>query len=267
MEVNPFKGRGNRQHHELFRGKQMEKIIVALLLMTSLINASEYRGIVVPIARLNLSSESNGHIIQMVEVGDRLKKEEPLLSLRKDVITLSGDKIKQEMITFQQEIDYYLKLKGKKEEQLKKGLISSEELASISHELNRASRKLLTLKIEESKLSIEASRRVILAPFAGIVTKSYKKIHEYASTGEVALEIVDDRQIYVVFTLDAPLAILHKSVAIKGLSKDVILARIDWVAPEIDAATNLIEVKVILQNTADFKMKPGARCTVELTHE
>ena len=245
----------------------MKTVLTALLLVSSFTNAAEYRAIVAPVARLNLSSESDGQIIQMVQVGDRLKKEEPLLSLKKDVIMLSGDKIKQEMITFQQEIDYYMKLKGKKEEQLKKGLISSEELASISHELNRASRKLLTLKIEESKLSIETSRRVILAPFSGIVTKSYKRLHEYASTGEVALEIVDDRQVYVVFTLDAPLAILHKSVTIKGLSKDLITARIDWIAPEIDAATNLIEVKVILRNTSDFKIKSGARCIVEMTHE
>ncbi len=110
-------------------------------------------------------------------------------------------------------------------------------------------------------------QRTITAPIAGIVVEKMREVGETVSPAEPLFRIVDISKVYVQFYIKAeelPLIHLHAPMLVRVPVLDanrVYSGTVDFVDPRVDAASGLMRVKIIVENT-DASIKAGVRAEV-----
>jgi membrane fusion protein (multidrug efflux system) len=224
-----------------------------LLSASALLRADdrETQGLVLPVEHASVSSPVLQEVIENVVVkeGDEVKKGDVLVELRHSKEQLAMDEAK-EMIK-QTEFVYQGLQK------LFEGKMGSQDQAL------KAKTEFELAKIRLALAEEQFKEKTVRSPLSGIVVKKYKEAGESVDRVEKLVDIINIDQVYVQFYLDPKYMTAvqvgdAQTVRFPNLAGQQFTGKIDFIAPQIDASSNLFQVKLIVDNP-DHKIKAGMR--------
>lgn len=127
----------------------------------------------------------------------------------------------------------------------------------------RTELELAKIRLAAAKVNLE--EKTIRAPLAGIVTKKHKEAGESVDRVEKLIDVVNIDQVYVQFYVNPRYLTTLKegqeiSVRIDAPLNAAFKGTIDFIAPNIDASSGLLRVKVLIENP-DHVIKAGLKGT------
>ncbi len=228
-------------------------VLAIALLLTAFVQAEdrETQGLVLPVEHASVSSPVLQEVIEKVVVkeGDEVKKDDVLVELRHTKEQLAMDEakqlIKQTEFVFQGMQKLYEGKMGSQDQALK---------AKTEYEM---------AKIRLALAEEQYREKTIRSPLSGIVTKKYKETGESVDRVEKVVDIINIDQVYVQFYLDPKYMTAlqvgdEQTVRFSNLAGQQFTGKIDFIAPQIDASSNLFQVKLLLDNPG-HKIKAGMR--------
>ncbi len=236
--------------------KSLPTLIFSLLLIAgSQLRAADVQGLVLPVEHASVSSPVLQEVIEgvLVKEGDVVKKDQVLVQLRNAKEQLSVEEA-QKLI--------------EQAEFVEKGLdvLYKEKMGSREQAL-KAQTELQLAKIKLSLAEELLKEKTIRAPLSGIVVKKYKEAGESVDRVEKLVDIVNIDQVYVQFYLDPKYMLTLQNgqqvtVRIPVLNGEQFTGKIDFIAPQIDASSNLFLLKLLIDNP-DHKIKAGMRAEAD----
>jgi RND family efflux transporter MFP subunit len=135
----------------------------------------------------------------------------------------------------------------------------NSDLAQTLLKTRRAELALRQKVMETRRYELEITR--IRAPFAGTVTRKIAEVGQVAELATPLLELIDSHQLYFVIHLSAAqlphVAVGQEARVTPELFPELAASgRVVLVGPEVDAASNTVSVKVLVDNS-DGKLRPG----------
>jgi membrane fusion protein, multidrug efflux system len=112
--------------------------------------------------------------------------------------------------------------------------------------------------IEKKRTEVQLEERRLLAPFDGIVVRLSRQKREWTRSGEVVFHLLDPAKLYAEALLEPQQAKSirvgqHLNLRNRSETKGVV----EFISPLIDATSNLVRVKVAVDNQA-LKWKAGS---------
>ena len=224
----------------------------ALALLLTVARADETQGLVLPFKKVSVASPVLQEVVEatLVEEGDTVTEGQVLVKLRSDREKLEVEHaeklIEQSQFTARGLEALFAEKMGSKDQALK---------AKTELEVAKIQRELALVRLQE---------KTVRSPLSGIVVKKYKENGESVDRVEKLVDIVNIDQVYVQFYLDPKFWTtlkLEQPVAVKfpGIGTGTeFRGKLSFIDPQIDAASNLFRVKVLLDNK-DHQIKAGMR--------
>jgi membrane fusion protein, multidrug efflux system len=226
-------------------------LLFLMLLAAAKIRAEEVEGLVRPVEHASVSSPVLQEVIDAVLVkdGDEVTKDQVLVHLRDSKEKLAVEEAKNLI----EQAEFVAKgLKSLMDSHMG----SKEQWMKADTDL-----KLSRLKLELAEEQLK--EKTIRAPFSGIVVQKYKEAGESVDRVEKLVDIVNIDQVYVRYFLDPKYMLTLQigqpvTVRFPALNGEQFTGKIDFIAPEIDAPSNLFLLKLLIENPA-HKIKGGMR--------
>ena len=156
------------------------------------------------------------------------------------------------------------------------GTVSQDELIKLQLELEslkgRAEQLRESERRERAELDLaerEVTLRELRAPIAGVVVALERHVGEWAAPGDALVRLVDDAVCELRVNVSAAAARrLGNGQSIAVRLEDAALpapvnGRVTYVAPVIDAASSLVEVRVQMPNP-ERRIRPGVKARIRL---
>ena len=259
-----------------------KRALCLLLLATLAVPAGAGRelavaGITKPFKAETLSSTVPGTVMKInVEEGDRIEVDQVLLELdrRMEELEVARRKLMWES---RAEVDsaearvatLKMELEGTRKVFETTRSVSREELEQKELEHKLAEADLLRFEIAEEREKIEYEmaleqlrRRSLAAPVAGIINKIHVEEGENCEPRQPLIHLVDTSKCYFIANVEAsitPHLTVGQEVSLRvgaGPWEVTRTGTISFVAPVVDAASDLQEIKVVFEN-ADQAVRPG----------
>ncbi|MCA9192204.1 MAG: efflux RND transporter periplasmic adaptor subunit [Planctomycetales bacterium] len=214
-----------------------------------------------------------------VQIGDQVEVGQVLARLESSAIKMQLEVAETQahfegrLDTARAETELYRRRLDAFEKAREKGAGSPLELERARADLEIAEGRLQSeeedheiQKLQVERLKLQLQQRTIVAPISGIVTRFHRQIGEYIApnTPEV-VRISDVSKLRTTFFLDeTELTGLQRngSVQVQLSNGKSVQAIIEHIAPVADVASGLIEVKVLVDNSAGEIL--GSRCKLLL---
>lgn len=188
----------------------------------------------------------------LVEEGDRVRAGSPLAVLEDDEQRIAAARARTARDAVVRERDRLATLAGQ-------GLVSEDELEKLRRDAEDAEHALALAELE-------LSRTVIRAPIDGVVVARHLDVGATVADGTAVVDIAD------VNPLEADVTIPERHVARLAPGQRVeltadatdrtVAARIDRIAPTVDAGTGTVKVTVAVEGGGD--LRPGAFVRVDV---
>lgn len=225
--------------------------VICSLTQSALAQTSTASGITEPILDSTLGTPVAGIIaVRKFAEGDFVKKGEAVVELDKALEDL--EVARREVVLEPLRTDY----------EASKFLFEQPK-SSVSKELLEKKQADYKVALAEYELAKEqARRRSILAPFDGFISEIYLQVGESCQVQQPILRLVDTRRCYFVCNVDAKagqsLRVGQKvDLEIESSPAAVIeQGTLSYVSPVVDAASGLMKVKAVFENT-EGKVRPG----------
>ncbi len=259
------------------------KIIIAILVST-ILQAQEYIGIIKPIHDVELSAFVEGKIDKLfIKEGDKIDCNESLLQIDNRLQTLEMQRREViwkdvSQLSFAQKNAKILKslLHATQNLYNKTKAVSRDELRALKMKYYTAQGDIQARIENEKKEKIEyqvaktiLSQHTILAPVDGRVTNIIKQESEWANRGEVLLRIVNTDECFLEINVDEIYARsidLDKIINIKLIVNNTlenIEGRVIFVSPVADKSSGLVRLKIKFDNTKR-QVRPGRSASIDL---
>lgn len=225
--------------------------------ITSLLQAEEVQGLVIPFKQVTVSSPVLQDIIGEIYVdeGDEVKLGQPMAKLLSD---------KEDL-----EVQQYAKMIERRQFEAK-GMeeLLKEKMASKDAALEKQT-DLELAKIQHKLALVRFNEKTIRAPLSGTVVKKYKEVGEGVDRAEKLFDVVNIDQVYVQFYLDPKFMETLKAntklpVHLSALPRSSFTGTISFIDPRIDAASGLFRVKLLLDNPS-HEIKAGMRAQADFS--
>ena len=254
------------------------------LALPGLTHAAEFIGIVHPQRDLRLSVHVGGVVEQvMVQVGQRVGAGQVIL--RQDARVQAGERERRRIVladtselrSVEQRREMIAGLVRDAEALYQRaGTVSRDEVVKLRLELEAASGRAEQLveakKRERAELDLadrEVTLRELRAPIAGVVTAVERQAGEWAAPGEALVRLVDETVCELRVNVSpaaarrlatgATIAVRLDDSALPG----PVNGRVIYVAPVVDAASALVEVRVQIAN-AERRIRPGVKARIRV---
>lgn len=256
----------------------------AVLLLSPAVHAQEYTGLVHARHDLILSVSAPGVVARVpAVVGQQVEARAPLLILddRIQVTEVQRRKVLLDDMSEVRSLDERVRILAPLYEDTRKllnarGAVSRDEVSRLELELltARARQSQLLAQKQRERVELTAAEqerdtRRLVAPVAGVVTRVDTDIGEWARPGDALIQIVDASVCFL--RLNVPVA------AVTGLKvgADVpvrfeatanvapITGKVTYLAPVIDAASGLVEVRISFPNPKNM-VPPGIKGIAQL---
>ncbi|TWT48221.1 putative efflux pump membrane fusion protein [Thalassoglobus neptunius] len=156
---------------------------------------------------------------------------------------------------------------------------ASATLKRLEHELRLAKSEHRIEELEIDKLvqqvklaQIRQQRRMLTAPFSGVLTEQYHRLGEWLEPGEPVFHVMRLDRLLVEGYVDANL--IHHSM--RGIpaavtfnengSSHTVRGTLNYVSPKVDPVNQQVQIQVIVDNT-DGRMRPGQSVEITLAPE
>ena len=149
-----------------------------------------------------IASETSGVVKKIsFEVGQKVKKDEVLIQIDSDILD-AQIKASQSAVNM-----YEVQLKNTKKNYdrfsalIEKKSISQKVFDDSKVEYDVASENLISAKAKLNELSIQKSKKIIKAPYSGVIVEKNININEWLDTGSQIATIVNTQELEVIFNL------------------------------------------------------------------
>ncbi len=262
----------------------MKKIFVIYILISSILLAEEFIGIIKPISDLKLSMPIDGRI-------SKISKKEGSSIIKGDTILTLEDRV-QKLDTKRREIIYRDKsqlnsaIKSKK--LLGSLLDSTRKLYNRTKAVSRDELRTLEMKYysllgdiefkkegeKKEKIEYEMSKALLeqyslTSPIDGIITRIELQEGEWAKTGEAIVRIVNPIICYLDINIEEKY--IHKiklndsfNFSVKTHNVDTNkIGKIIFISSVADSASGLVRIKIEFENK-DLNITPGLSATINI---
>ncbi|MEZ0299135.1 MAG: efflux RND transporter periplasmic adaptor subunit, partial [Candidatus Methylacidiphilales bacterium] len=226
-------------------------IAAALAVWLTLVQASAANpfGYTEPYREIKMSFPEAGVISEvMVKEGQRVKKGEILARQNYQIFQKDLEIAQQEIKIQSQRLD---KMKA-----LGKGRISSDEIT-------KAELELIVSRLKAQRTEAQIDYLTLRSPFDGIISEVKKDVADSVNASNHVLTVVELDKLSVKMFL--PPALAYKLETGKAYTlvlpetQQTVNAKVEFISPVNDAASNTVRVKFIIPNT-DAAYKSGVRC-------
>ncbi len=230
-------------------------LLVALVSLSPLLPVQaeevEVQGVVQAVKQVSVSSPVLQEVIKevLVEEGDTVKEGQPIVQL---------ENAKEELAVQEAErLVENAEFVAKGTESLYKDKMGSRE------QMLKAKTELALAKIRLAAAHVALKEKTVRAPLDGIVVKKHKEAGESVDRAEKLIDIVNIDQVYVQFYVTPkflPVLQLGNEVTVRFAEpiNAKFPSKIDFIAPNIDASSGLLRVKVLIDNP-DHTIKAGLK--------
>ncbi|RYD72692.1 MAG: efflux RND transporter periplasmic adaptor subunit [Verrucomicrobiaceae bacterium] len=230
------------------------KLLLTALAGFSLIlsaQAEEVQGVVLAVKQVSVSSPVLQEVIRevLVNEGDTVKEGQPIVQLenaKEELAVQEGERLVENA-----------KFVAKGMQALADDKMGSREQAL------KAQTELRLAEIRLAASQVALKEKTVRAPLNGIVVKKHKESGESVDRAEKLIDIVNIDQVYVQFYVNPKLLPdLQQDSEVTVRFAEPINAKfqgkIDFIAPNIDASSGLLRVKVLIDNP-DHVIKAGLK--------
>lgn len=216
-------------------------LIVIALLSPALLRAEEVQGLVLAVKQVSVASPVLQEVIKdiLVQEGSVVKEGDILVQLQN---------AKEELMV--QEAERIVE----NAEFVAKGTERLHSFKDVSREqMLKTKTELELAKIRRASAEVNLKEKTIRAPLDGIVVKKHKEIGESVDRVEKLIDIVNIDQVYVQFYLQPKfLQTLKEGQSVTVRFTEPVNAKfpakVDFIAPNIDASSGLFRVKLLIDN-------------------
>ena len=193
-----------------------------------------------------IASETSGVVKKIsFEVGQKVKKDEVLIQIDSDILD-AQIKASQSAVNM-----YEVQLKNAKKNYdrysalIEKKSISQKVFDDSKVEYDVASENLISAKAKLNELSIQKSKKIIKAPYSGVIVEKNININEWLDTGSQIATIVNTQELEVIFNL--PISFIgglkNGDVYDINISDEIIKAKLYAAIPSGDKLTRTFPVR------------------------
>lgn len=237
-------------------------------------------GFTEPLRIIELAASETGSLSELnVKPGDRVTAQQVIGCLDQAVLKANAEMIQARIdskakaraaeIRWQRSERSYkqlLKLRDEGHGGSRELQIAESDLDLALTDIEAVKEELLQNRLDLRRLQAEIQRRTIVSPIDGIVTDVHRDVGEFVAVTEPnVVTIVDLSQLRIRFypsTATAESLTKGQTVTVKFLhSSHTMQARIEFIAPVIDADSNTVQVDVLLPNK-DENIRSGRRCVL-----
>jgi len=242
------------------------------------------RGITEPYKDATLSATVSERVSAILcEEGEFVRAEMVILELEREEETLEADRrrliaeSKAEVTAAQQRLEtFQLDLEATRQLYENTQSVSREELLQKQLECKLAEAELEGLLIAEKREEIEyriaqvqLEKRLIRAPFDGVIVKIHPEVGENCTPQDPLVRIADITKCRLIVHLEASVSRkvekqMNVRIRIDGVGNPSILSgTVEYISPVVDPSSGLREVKVLFDND-DGHVNPGMTGTLLL---
>ena len=193
-----------------------------------------------------IASESSGIIKKIsFEVGQKVKKDEVLVQIDSDILD-AQIKASQAAVNM-----YEVQLKNAKKNYdrfsslIEKNSISQKVFDDAKVEYDVANENLISSKAKLNELTIQKSKKVIKAPYSGVIVEKNINLNEWLNQGNQVATIVNTQDLEIVFNL--PISFIgglkDGDVYDINISDEIIKAKLYAAIPSGDKLTRTFPVR------------------------
>ena len=193
-----------------------------------------------------IASESSGIIKKIsFEVGQKVKKDEVLVQIDSDILD-AQIKASQAAVNM-----YEVQLKNAKKNYdrfsslIEKNSISQKVFDDAKVEYDVANENLISSKAKLNELTIQKSKKVIKAPYSGVIVEKNINLNEWLNQGNQVATIVNTQDLEIVFNLAISFigGLKDGDVYDINISDEIIKAKLYAAIPSGDKLTRTFPVR------------------------
>lgn len=210
-----------------------------------------------------IASELAGRLNWVAEVGDEVRKGQPLAVIDDHLLQLELRNREAQVARIQADIDYNRRQASRLQKLAAQNNMAQSELDEVESQLAMLDQDQKIARVELDRTRYDLERSTVRAPFDGVVAARERAPGEYTSPGERLVRLVNTEQLEV--SVNAPLKVARFStvgdvveVAADGEEQ---LAPIRGVVPVGDRASRMMELRLQLASGTWYI---GEAVTVEL---
>ncbi len=233
-------------------------------------------GLIEPAQTVRIAASETATIQAILVVqGQAVKKGEPLIQMDQDLLlsTLQLAKSKAESRAKLDAANIEVQVKQRRVdnlEKLGKENSSSEELIRARADWELAKTAVLAAEediqqnqLEAKRVEVQLEKRTIRSPIAGVVSRIHRQVGEFVTSADpIVVTVVDLHRLRIVINPPSSVAQCYadaKTVRVglgPGLIKE---AKVDFVSPVTDAASDTVRMELLLDNPNGV-YRSGSRC-------
>ncbi|APW65059.1 MULTISPECIES: efflux RND transporter periplasmic adaptor subunit [Arcobacteraceae] len=212
-----------------------------------------------------IASQSSGIAKKInFEVGKKVKKGDVLVSIDSDILNAQ---IKASSSSVEM---YKVQLVNAKKNYIRyKSLFAKKSIAQKAYDDSKlaydvANSSLITAKAQLNELKIQKSKKLIKAPFSGVIVEKNVNLNEWLNTGSQVATIVNTEEIEVVFNL--PLSFVNGlkqgDIYDINIAGNIVKAKLYAAIPSGDKLTRTFPVR-FKANVGNMFIYDGAQAKVQ----
>ncbi len=144
-----------------------------------------------------IAAEVEGVLENVLEVGDRLDKNEVIAEIDDKTYRLALNEIQAEVAPIETMVEFYRREAERLEKLAKQNNAAKNQLDQTQANRDEAIAKIKIVKAKLALARDELNRTVVRAPFPGVVTERYKTAGERVDAGEQIIRLVNTDELEI----------------------------------------------------------------------
>ncbi|NOU51266.1 efflux RND transporter periplasmic adaptor subunit [Pseudoalteromonas sp. JBTF-M23] len=202
-----------------------------------------------------IATEVSGHLLNIAEVGQRVKKGEVLATLNDKLLLLRLRDNQTVVERLKTELNYLSRQISREKKLAEQESTSQSELDRLEMERDISRQELEAAKIQVERTRYLVEQSSIIAPFDGVVVERMANLGEYLSEGQLVLRFVNVDQQEI--TLYAPIH-LYSNLSV-GARVQLLSAQAQTMSlPKSGVVNRVIPVGNIRSRMLEIRVKPDS---------
>ena len=149
-----------------------------------------------------IASESSGLIEKInFEVGQKVKKDEVLVNIDSDILDAQIKALQAEVNMYEVQLKNAKKNYERYMALIEKKSIAQKVFDDSKTDFDVANQNFISAKAKLNELNIQKSKKVIKAPFSGVIVEKSINLNEWLNQGTQVATIVNTQELEIVFNL------------------------------------------------------------------
>lgn len=250
-------------------GENRPLVMVQDVEQQALVEEISLTGTVMAKQHATLSSEVSGIVEQVwVEVGDEVKKGDPLIQIDAELVQLILASTQADTLRAKEVLADTERRLADAHALAKKMTVSQNELDTLIAEVQIKQAELAGYEAKEQHQQALLQRYRLLAPFDGVIAHREAELGEWIQPGHVVMQLVSMVQPYIEFKVpqtafDKLANVVSVDVVLDAFPQQHFVGQVERIIPISDPATRTFRIHIVLNNS-NTRFAPGMSASATL---